>query len=109
MCTPTWGACRDQKGMSSVLIYHSSLYSFETGSLTKPEVRLMINNFQQSFASTPTMLRLQVSATKPCFLLDSRDLNSGPYPVQQMLLPTEPFLQPQPLIFSVIYKIRGLN
>ena len=59
------------------------------------------------FASTFTVLSFQVSASKPCFLHNAGALNSGP--VQQRLLPAEPFHQPQPLVSPIIYKIRGLN
>jgi hypothetical protein len=37
-----------QRGMSSVLVYHSSLYSFEAESLTEPGVRRATRNIQRS-------------------------------------------------------------
>lgn len=51
-CEQMWTAvCAygKQKRISSVLIYHSPPFSFETGSVSEPEVRLVSNRFQQSF------------------------------------------------------------
>lgn len=52
MCTAVC-AHGKQKRISSVLIYHAPPYSFETGSVSEPEVRLVSNRFQQSFSLCP--------------------------------------------------------